>query len=75
MVHAGKQVKRDALQPGDLIVFSGTTRSRAAGAPSHCGIYLGAGRFIQMGVHGIKVLNLLHYLAGAPAFLTARRLW
>jgi len=38
----GRPVKRDALQPGDLVFFN--TRNRPY---SHVGIYLGDGRFVH----------------------------
>jgi cell wall-associated NlpC family hydrolase len=39
----GQPVKRDSLQPGDLVFFKTTRRARI----SHVGIYLGEGKFIH----------------------------
>jgi cell wall-associated NlpC family hydrolase len=38
----GKRVKRDEIQPGDLIFFETVARG-----PSHVGIALGAGEFVH----------------------------
>lgn len=39
----GKKVNKANLQPGDLIIFSGTYRR----GPSHAGVYIGNGKFIH----------------------------
>jgi cell wall-associated NlpC family hydrolase len=65
----GTPVERDALRPGDVLVFGDTYRS----GPSHAGIYLGDGRFVHAvdEAHGVMVSSLeseywsAHYQAAA----------
>jgi len=52
----GSRVERDALQPGDVLVFRDTYQP----GPSHAGIYLGEGRFVHAEdeEHGVMVSQL-----------------
>lgn len=69
----GKLISRADLQRGDLIIFSGTTRS---GGISHVGIYVGDGQFIHASSFGSGVkfdnLNSNYY---SPRFHSARRVF
>ncbi|HET7579496.1 MAG TPA: peptidoglycan-binding protein [Bacillales bacterium] len=63
----GKQV--DNLKPGDVVFFQGTYKN----GPSHNGIYIGNGQFIQSGSsHGVTVSNL-SYSYWANHYLGAKR--
>jgi len=50
---AGTAVKKDQLQPGDLVFFS--TYSKGA---SHVGIYIGGGSFVHASNSGVKTTSL-----------------
>lgn len=56
---AGLKVRRDDMQPGDLVFFR-TAGRRGKGRISHVGIYVSNGRFIHSPSHGktVRVDNL-----------------
>jgi cell wall-associated NlpC family hydrolase len=63
-------VKRDDLQPGDLVFFNTLKRTF-----SHVGIYIGAGRFIHAPHTGAKVrTDDMSFAYWAKRFTGARRL-
>lgn len=71
-LRSGPSVKRDQLQPGDLVFFQNTYRAGL----SHGGIYIGGGQFIhavEEGV-GVRITNMADgYWSGR--FLGASRPW
>lgn len=62
----GKPVPIDQLQPGDAVFFHTTDKG-----PSHVGIYMGAGKFINDPHTGAAVR--IDNLKGYPGFVGARR--
>lgn len=66
---AGASVKTNDLRPGDVVFFSTTEKG-----PSHCGIFVGQGRFIHASSsHGVMVSGLAEKYWKAR-YLGARRL-
>jgi cell wall-associated NlpC family hydrolase len=70
-VHSGVAVKRSQLKPGDLVFFNTENDPRG---PSHEGMYIGGGKFIQAPHTGdvVKISNINdpYYKS---TFVTARR--
>ena len=71
LFHCGTPISKSALQPGDLVFFSGTYRRGI----SHVGIFVGSGKFIHASTHrgGVRVdyLNAPYY---ASRYSGARRI-
>ena len=74
---AGLIIPRENLQPGDLVLFQGTTRQKAIA--THVGIYLGNDKIIHAGSRGITVADLnssyfsSHYLCARRLLVLAGR--
>ncbi|HYE79555.1 MAG TPA: LysM peptidoglycan-binding domain-containing protein [bacterium] len=69
MAGVGQRVRREELQPGDIILFH-TTRSGI----SHAGLYLGGGKFIHASTNQRKVrIDSLSDAYYNRAYVTARR--
>jgi len=68
---AGQIIPRHELQPGDLVLFQGTTRQKAIA--THVGIYLGDDKIIHAGSRGISVADLNSSYFDSH-YLCARRL-
>lgn len=68
----GKKISQAELRPGDVVFYQGTYAG-AHGGPSHNGIYIGNGEFIQSGSKGVATTKMSysdwtkHYL-GAKRF-------
>lgn len=70
--YEGREVPRDQLQVGDIIVFKNTYRA----GPSHVGLYIGNGRFIHASNsrRGV-VIDSLDSDYYAPRYHSARRVY
>lgn len=72
----GLIIPKEMLQCGDLVFFQNTTEQWAV--TSHVGIYLGDGKLLHAGIHGVAVVDLdsqyytEHYLCARRYLLTDR---
>lgn len=72
----GMIIPKEMLQCGDLVFFQNTTEQWAV--TSHVGIYLGDGKLLHAGTHGVAVVSLdsqyymEHYLCARRYLLTDR---
>lgn len=72
----GLSLKREELEPGDLVFFNTTVASSMGNAPTHVGIYIGDDHFIHAASEGertgviISSLNKRYY---AKKYAGARR--
>lgn len=68
--NVGKKVPRGQEQPGDLVFFE-----TYLPGPSHCGIYLGNGKFIHASSsRGVTITKLNSYYFG-PRYIGAKRVF
>lgn len=67
----GKKISQSALRPGDVVFYQGTYAG-ANGGPSHNGIYIGNGKFIQSGSKGVARTDM-SYSAWTSHYLGAKR--
>lgn len=73
-MYDGVIVAKEDLQPGDLIFFQGT--AGYGSISSHVGMYIGNGKLIHAGSHGVMVVNLsdsyftYHYLCSRRVVLS-----
>ncbi len=65
--HAGSPIAKGDLKPGDLVFFTTYTRG-----PSHVGIYMGGGRFVDSSNRGVVVQDMTTGYYG-ERYLGARR--
>ncbi|WP_170289679.1 C40 family peptidase [Cytobacillus depressus] len=67
---AGKAVKKEDLQPGDIVYFKNTPKSNV----SHSGIYIGSNKFISSTTsHGIRIDSLNDPYYWGKRYAGARR--